>query len=1055
MKKAFRKSLSWLLSVVMVFGVIATTSFDLKADAAAEVIERALSWALGIANDDTHNYVYGASHGAEGVNYDCSSFVSWALKHAGLDVPVCTTSNMKDTFTKYNFTWIPWSNISSVNNLQRGDILLDEGKHTEFYYGNSQIVGAHNSNSGISLSNYYNNYNGVSWDGILRYGGTATIPVVQPSTDTCSCSEAYAGEYIVTTESKPLNIRAGHGTNYSSVGLIPKGTQIYVTKADGTWAHVNYNNISGYVKMSYLQKVETQPVPLPGTPVNPTPTDDSNVVSWVDYITAGNNCVNVKGWAFDADDITQQPYVDVYIGGVVGSPEAEGHRLVPNVYRPDVNKAKGCGDYHGFIASLYTRKTGVQPVYIYANNIGAGSVDPCLGTAYVNITDPPKDLGTGFYAYIVNTESGKVAGVSNDNVQLTTKTDANNQQWYFVRQDDCSYEIKNPATGKCLEVAMAGTENGSEVRIWGDNDTVAQRWYIVGTVDMYSLVPKYATNMAMDIQGAVFSDGTNIQLWEKNNTNAQLFSFRVYDADTEKPVITNVHVSDISKDGYRVSCNVSDNVGVVKISFPTWTEKDGQDDIIYYDVKPQGTLATQYVKASEHNNELGPYITHIYVYDAAGNYSVAGCGVPSLVQYQITYDLNGGKGSFEGQTAIAQQEVMIWENVPERDEYEFIGWNTDKDATSAQYQPGDLLSVNNDTTLYAIWKINHSYTTKVVAPTCTEKGYTLHTCSNCGDSYKDTYTDALGHSYTETVVAPTKTEKGYTLHTCTKCGDSYKDNYTDTISDIAPESLILDKETVDLAVGQIAIVKATVTPSDATDKNVTWTSTNAAVATVSDGVISAVGNGQSVVVAKTGNGLTQYVIVNVKASAALTNNSKISATSVTAGTKVTLTGKAAGGAGSYTYALMYKKHSASTWTKIGEKYTSVNTGSFTPKTATTYDVRIIVKDANGKTVKKDFTLEVKAAAKALTNKSTVSATEVTKGTKVTLTAKAEGGTAPYTYALMYKKSTSSTWTKIGTKYGTASTGSFKPGSATTYDIMINVKDSTGKVKSKTFTLTVK
>ena len=39
--------------------------------------------------------------------------------------------------------------------------------------------------------------------------------------------------------------------------------------------------------------------------------------------------------------------------------------------------------------------------------------------------------------------------------------------------------------------------------------------------------------------------------------------------------------------------------------------------------------------------------------------------------------------------------------------------------------------------------------------------------------------DALGHEYKETVTAPTCGEKGYTTHTCTRCGDIYKDNYTD------------------------------------------------------------------------------------------------------------------------------------------------------------------------------------------------------------------------------------------------------------------------------------
>ena len=39
----------------------------------------------------------------------------------------------------------------------------------------------------------------------------------------------------------------------------------------------------------------------------------------------------------------------------------------------------------------------------------------------------------------------------------------------------------------------------------------------------------------------------------------------------------------------------------------------------------------------------------------------------------------------------------------------------------------------------------HRYDAVVTAPTCTEKGYTTHTCSGCKDSYVDSYTPAAGH----------------------------------------------------------------------------------------------------------------------------------------------------------------------------------------------------------------------------------------------------------------------------------------------------------------------
>ena len=71
--------------------------------------------------------------------------------------------------------------------------------------------------------------------------------------------------------------------------------------------------------------------------------------------------------------------------------------------------------------------------------------------------------------------------------------------------------------------------------------------------------------------------------------------------------------------------------------------------------------------------------------------------------------------------------------------------------------------------------LGHEYKNTVIAPTCTAKGYTKHTCARCGDSYSDSEKPALGHDYQKTVIAPTCTAKGYTKHVCTRCGDSYSD----------------------------------------------------------------------------------------------------------------------------------------------------------------------------------------------------------------------------------------------------------------------------------------
>ena len=94
----------------------------------------------------------------------------------------------------------------------------------------------------------------------------------------------------------------------------------------------------------------------------------------------------------------------------------------------------------------------------------------------------------------------------------------------------------------------------------------------------------------------------------------------------------------------------------------------------------------------------------------------------------------------------------------------------------------------------------HTYTATVTAPTCTEAGYTTHTCSSCGIAYVDTPTSPIGHIpgaeatcmeaqtctachitlaprlshvYEESVSQTTCTVDGQVIHTCALCGDSY------------------------------------------------------------------------------------------------------------------------------------------------------------------------------------------------------------------------------------------------------------------------------------------
>ena len=61
---------------------------------------------------------------------------------------------------------------------------------------------------------------------------------------------------------------------------------------------------------------------------------------------------------------------------------------------------------------------------------------------------------------------------------------------------------------------------------------------------------------------------------------------------------------------------------------------------------------------------------------------------------------------------------------------------------------------------------------------CTEEGLIVRVCSVC-NCVETLPLAKLAHTYVDTVVEPTRTERGYTIHQCSVCGDSYIDNYVE------------------------------------------------------------------------------------------------------------------------------------------------------------------------------------------------------------------------------------------------------------------------------------
>ncbi len=85
---------------------------------------------------------------------------------------------------------------------------------------------------------------------------------------------------------------------------------------------------------------------------------------------------------------------------------------------------------------------------------------------------------------------------------------------------------------------------------------------------------------------------------------------------------------------------------------------------------------------------------------------------------------------------------------------------------------------------------------------------------------------------------------------------------------VAVESIALDKTELNIEIGKTATLVATITPEDATNKDITWATDNDQVATVADGVVTAVAEGKANITVTTADGgYTATCIVTVEAAA--------------------------------------------------------------------------------------------------------------------------------------------------------------------------------------------
>ena len=113
----------------------------------------------------------------------------------------------------------------------------------------------------------------------------------------------------------------------------------------------------------------------------------------------------------------------------------------------------------------------------------------------------------------------------------------------------------------------------------------------------------------------------NITVYDPMGNNTMLSEYAVYvpPNETQPPVISNVIISDVTSDGFTITCAVDDDTGVRRVRVPAWTEKNGTDDLLWHEAVVNGNTASVTIPTAAYNGATGNFLAQIYAYDGAEN----------------------------------------------------------------------------------------------------------------------------------------------------------------------------------------------------------------------------------------------------------------------------------------------------------------------------------------------------------------------------------------------------------------------------------------------------
>ena len=329
------------------------------------------------------------------------------------------------------------------------------------------------------------------------------------------------------------------------------------------------------------------------------------------------------------------------------------------------------------------------------------------------------DIGDDFYASLLIYKNW--LNVTNENGSITVQKSENasaRQIWFFDRQSDGSYTIKNCADGSYLDSCSPNGGLAQSKKYSGSN---TQKWYIFGRWSgEYYFKPK-SVNIVLDVKGNI-TTGDKVQVCGLNYRDSQKFA--IYKLDS-----------------YILPSKINLNSGSATIEAGTTK-----------------SLTATILPTNSTNKTI------IWSTSDASIATVSGGTVTGKKAGTVTITAK----TTNGLTANAQIKVVSG--------HTFGTWTTTKNATCTQVgTKSRKCTVCGKTETQTIAKTGHkSVTDKAISATCTTDGKTEGShCSVCGAVIKaQEIIKATGHKFGNwtTTKSATCTESGTQIRKCETCG---------------------------------------------------------------------------------------------------------------------------------------------------------------------------------------------------------------------------------------------------------------------------------------------